>query len=362
MVGYFPGGLLFHFYPIAVLIQWGMDMHLKNPLRNQLPGLLPAMRPCATGASFDKLILRPLQSCLRIKLVSDAICLEEIIHSSMNKPIKIGLCLSGGGAKGIAHIGVIKALQEAGIYPDMVAGTSAGSVVGALYAAGKTPEEMLEFVRDGSLFKIYKVVLPSDGLTKLTYLREKLEQVIVHDSFEDLKRPLFVAVTNLITGAFEIRSKGPLFDVIVASSSIPLVFSPVEIDGHLFVDGGVLANFPVEPLTHRSDVIIGVNLMPQEPITEKSVQNIIGIATRVFALSVWANTQPQLKRCDVVISPPNLEQYNVFQFNKYKELLEIGYEAALDKIPEILDILAAMRKTKKEKTGKGKKGKGKVKG
>ncbi len=270
----------------------------------------------------------------------------------MNKPIKIGLCLSGGGAKGIAHIGVLKALRESGIFPDMVAGTSAGSVVGALYAAGKTPEEMIDFVRDGSLFKIYKIILPSDGFTKLTYLKEKLEQAIEHDSFEALKRPLFVAVTNLITGAPEIRSKGPLFDVVVASSSIPLVFSPVEIDGQIYVDGGVLANFPVEPLVGRSDVIIGVNLMPQEPITEKSVQNIIGVATRVFALSVWANTQPQLKRCDVVISPPSLEQYNVFQFNRYKELMEIGYEAALDKIPEIMDAIAAVRKAQKAKKDK----------
>ncbi len=279
----------------------------------------------------------------------------------MSKPIKIGLCLSGGGAKGIAHIGVIKALQESGIFPDMVAGTSAGSVVGALYAAGKTPEEMVDFVRDGSLFKIYKVILPSDGFTKLTYLREKLEQSIVHDSFEELKRPLFVAVTNLITGAHEIRSKGPLFDVVVASSSIPLVFSPVEINGQLYVDGGVLANFPVEPLTTRADVVIGVNLMPQEPITEKSVQNIIGIATRVFALSVWANTKPQLGRCDVLISPPNLEQYNVFQFNRYKELLEIGYEAALDKIPEILETIEMARKAKKAPKAKTEKDKSKSK-
>ena len=295
----------------------------------------------------------------RVQPEPDTNCLEnEKKKSSMNKPIKIGLCLSGGGAKGIAHIGVIKALQEAGIYPDMVAGTSAGSVVGALYAAGKSPEEMLDFVRDGSLFKIYKVVLPSDGLTKLTYLREKLEQIIEHDSFEELERPLFVAITNLINGSYEIRSKGPLFDVIVASSSIPLVFSPVAIDGHLYVDGGVLANFPVQPLVKRADVIIGVNLMPQEPITEKAVQNIIGIATRVFALSVWANTKPQLERCDVVISPANLEQYNVFQFNRYKELMEIGYTAAKEKVPEILDAIDAAKKANKGKKGVGPKDKG----
>lgn len=279
----------------------------------------------------------------------------------MSKPIKIGLCLSGGGAKGIAHIGVLKALRETGIFPDVVAGTSAGSVVGALYAAGKTPEEMIDFVRDGSLFKIYKVIMPSDGLTKLTYLKEKLQAVIPIDSFEGLTRPLYVAVTNLITGNVEIKSSGPLFDIVMASSSIPLVFSPVEIDGQLYVDGGMLANFPVQPLIGKSDVIVGVNLMPQEPISDKSVQNIIGIATRCFSLSVWSNTQPQLRHCDLVIAPPNIGQYNIFQFNRYKELVELGYEAALDRIPELLEIIDTARKEKKKaaEKKKGKKGKGK---
>lgn len=279
----------------------------------------------------------------------------------MSKPIKIGLCLSGGGAKGIAHIGVLKAFRETGIFPDVVAGTSAGSVVGALYAAGKTPEEMVDFVRDGSLFKIYKVIMPSDGLTKLTYLKDKLRGAIPEDSFEGLARPLHVAVTNLITGNVEIKNSGPLFDVIMASSSIPLVFSPVEIDGQIYVDGGMLANFPVQPLIGQSDVIIGVNLMPQEPISEKSVQNIIGIATRCFSLSVWSNTQPQLRHCDLVISPPNIEQYNIFQFSRYKELVELGYEAALDRIPELLEIIDTARKEKKKaaEKKKGKKGKGK---
>jgi len=272
----------------------------------------------------------------------------------MAKPLRIGLCLSGGGAKGIAHIGVIKALQEVGIYPDVVSGTSAGSVVGALYAAGKTPEEMLEFVRDSSLFKIFRVVLPGDGFTKLTYLREKLSKVIPVDDFEALNKPLFVAITNFNIGECEIRSQGRLFDVVMASSSIPLVFTPVEIDGQLYVDGGLLSNFPVEPLLKRSDVIIGVNLMPRESVEDKAVQHIIGVATRCFSLSVWSNTHSRLSLCDVVIEPPQIGEYNMFQFNKYKALMELGYEAALDRIPEILDALEFARKEKSPKKQSGK--------
>lgn len=260
--------------------------------------------------------------------------------------MKIGICLSGGGAKGIAHIGVLKALQESGIYPDMVAGTSAGSIIGALYAAGKSPDEMLDFVRDASLLKAYKVIMPSDGFTKLSFLKEKLARSIAQDSFEGLNKKLYVAITNLITGECEIRHSGPLFDVIVASSSIPLVFSPVEINGHLYVDGGLLSNFPVTPLIGQCDVIIGVNLMPREPVPDKSVQNLLGIATRCFSLSVWSNTQPNLKHCHVLIEPSNVEQYNIFQFNRYRELVETGYESALDQIPEILDALDYARQNR----------------
>jgi NTE family protein len=264
----------------------------------------------------------------------------------MQKFTKIGICLSGGGAKGIAHIGVLKALQEAGIYPDMVAGTSAGSIIGALYAAGKTTEDMLDFVKDASLLRAYKVIMPSDGFTKLTFLKEKLSRVIPQDSFEGLNKKLFVAIANLMTGECEIRSSGNLFDVIVASSSIPLVFSPVDIDGQLYVDGGLLSNFPVTPLIGQCDVIIGVNLMPREPIPGTSVQNLLGIATRCFSLAVWSNTQPNLKHCDVLIQPVNVEQFSIFQFNRYRELVEAGYEAALDQLPEILDAIDYARQTK----------------
>jgi NTE family protein len=264
----------------------------------------------------------------------------------MLKTMKIGICLSGGGAKGIAHIGVLKALQESGIYPDMVSGTSAGSIIGALYAAGKTPDEMLDFVRDASLLKAYKITLPSDGFTKLTFLKDKLASAIPQDSFEGLNKKLYVAITNLITGECEIRNSGPLFDVIVASSSIPLVFSPVDINGHFYVDGGLLSNFPVTPLIDQCDFIIGVNLMPREPVPDKSIQNLLGVATRCFSLSVWSNTQPNLKYCHVLIQPSNLEQFNIFQFNRFKELIEIGYESALDQIPEVLDALDYVRQTK----------------
>ena len=110
---------------------------------------------------------------------------------------RIGLALSGGGARGIAHIGVLQALEEQGIFPEVISGASAGAIVGALYAAGKTPEEIMEFVRKASFFKMFKVAIPFSGLTKLTYLRDKLAESIPEDRFEALEKKLFVAIANL---------------------------------------------------------------------------------------------------------------------------------------------------------------------
>lgn len=252
---------------------------------------------------------------------------------------RIGLVLSGGGARGIAHIGVIKAFEENDIRVDAIAGSSAGSIVGALLAAGKTADEMLALVKESSIFKILKVGLPSDGLTKLTYLRDKLQAVIPEDSFTALQIPLYVAISNLVTGQLEIASSGSLSQIVMASSSIPLFFKPVEIDGALYTDGGVLDNLPVAPLLERTDFIIGVNVMPHYDVPPKSVQNIFGIATRVFDMAVWANTAANLKHCHLVIEPTELHRYHIFQLNKYQQIYELGYEAAMAKAPALREAL-----------------------
>ncbi len=259
----------------------------------------------------------------------------------MESTTKIGIGLSGGGARGIAHVGVLQALLENGIYPEVVSGTSAGAIVGALYAAGYAPGEMLNFVKDSSIFKIFRVVLPNDGLTRLTYLRDRLEAYIEEDDFAALHKKLYIAITNLITGELEIRHSGRLFDVVVASSSIPLVFKPVEIDEGIYVDGGVLDNLPVTPLLDEADFIIGVNVMPHLPTKAKSVQNVFGIATRVFDMSIWANTRPNLRHIDLLLEPEGVYDYNIFAFNKHQALYEIGYAYTLEQMDRIKSAIAA---------------------
>jgi NTE family protein len=253
----------------------------------------------------------------------------------MPKSTSIGIALSGGGARGIAHIGVIKALEDHGFEPKALSGASAGAVVACLYAAGKTPEQILEIVKKASLFKLLKVSLPYSGLTNLSYLKNLLVEQIGEDDFSVLKKPLYVAISNLNTGDLEIRDSGKLFDVITASSSIPLVFQPVEIDGAFYVDGGLLGNLPVGPLKEQTDVVIGVNVMPHIEVENKSIKSVFGIAQRCFDLSILANTRPSLTHCDLLVEPKDIHPFSIFQLNRYQKLYDIGYAAMESKMDEL---------------------------
>ena len=254
--------------------------------------------------------------------------------------VRIGISLSGGGARGAAHIGVLQALLEEGLGPCVVAGTSAGAIIGSLYAAGLQPQQMLDFIQESKMIKLLSFKPLRAVLGELTYLKERLAEVIPHDRFEALHLPLFVAISNLNTGKVEIRSSGELFSVIAASSSIPLVFSPVRIDGQQYVDGGLLCNLPVKPLVSRCDFILGVNVMPAVEIDGRSIQHVFSIATRCFDLSIQANTLPHLPFCNLLLEPVRVSKYHIFQFASYREIYEIGYEEAKAKMPVIKDWVA----------------------
>jgi len=259
----------------------------------------------------------------------------------MPKEKKIGIALSGGGARGIAHIGVLQALEDHGFQPSAISGASAGAIVGCLYAAGKSPVEILAFVKKASLFKLLKVSLPYSGLTNLSHLRTMLEDQIEEDRFEALKKPLHIAISNLNTGNLELKNKGELFRVVMASSSIPLVFQPVEIDGEMYVDGGLLGNMPTAPLKGKVDIIVGVNVMPHIEVEKKSVKSVFGIAQRCFDLSILANTRPSIELCDLLIEPKAVQSYNIFNLNKYQKLYDIGYQAMEEKMEEMKQLMGA---------------------
>ena len=148
------------------------------------------------------------------------------------KNIKTGIALSGGGARGIAHVGVLKALEDYGIFPDYISGASAGAIIGAFYAAGNTPDEIYQIVKKAEFAKMFKISILKPGILKLDYLWELLKEKIKDDSFEALQKKFFVSVSNLNSGEYEIHGKGKLFRYVVASASIPIIFKPQIIDGN----------------------------------------------------------------------------------------------------------------------------------
>ncbi len=238
-----------------------------------------------------------------------------------------GLVLSGGGARGIAHIGVIAGLEKHGISPGVISGSSMGAVVGALYAAGVSPEDMLDIARNRKLYSLFDWSFPKrGGMLSLKLLKQELERFIPEDSFNSLKKKLFIAVSNISTGQPEVISSGELFRAVLASASIPVVFEPQIIDGQTYVDGGLFNDMPAEPLLGQCEKIIAshVNYIGPHP----ELNSLRTIAERVYRLAIYQNVQKNFSNCDYIIDPPELREHSAFDFKHIDRLFEIGYSAA----------------------------------
>lgn len=244
--------------------------------------------------------------------------------------MKIGIAYSGGGARGIAHLGVTHALAEVGIKPDFVSGTSAGAIVGALIAGGMQPKEILKELSSLSFLKYFRPAISWSGLIKLDKVEEVLTKFLPGSHFEDLNIPLVVAATDFLKGQSVLFDHGPLIKPILASSSIPFVFDPVEINGVQYVDGGIMNNLPVQPLLKKADFVIGVNCNFSGAVSEfGSMRDIL---ERSILLAISHNVEANRKSCDVFIDPPALKDYKVYQVNKSKELFDIGYRFTIEMI------------------------------
>lgn len=258
-------------------------------------------------------------------------------------PLNIGITLSGGGARGTAHVGMLRALLEAGIVPNRVVGVSAGAIVGTMYAAGLTPDEMMTEIHKTSIFKVIKVGNPLMGLTNLGYLRQRVEEIVPNNDFAKLRYPLHIGTTNLNTAMQELHASGEIYDVLTASCSIPFVFKPVVIGGFNHVDGGVIKNMPVGPLLNTSDYIIGSNLMPYGQLPPTDMSTVVSVVWRTFELSIMANTLPDTELCDIVIEPSLLNNCNIFNFTKLQDMHDLGYENTRERMGEIREGIRMKR-------------------
>ena len=258
--------------------------------------------------------------------------------------IKIGITLSGGGARGFAHIGVLQALEEVGVYPDVICGTSAGAIIGVMYAQGYGPREILKISEESNLRKVFKLVLPRRGLSKQDYVHRQLQKYIPDNSFKSLKRKFFVGVTNLNAGKHEIWDEGPLHDLVIASSAVPGVFQPIEIEGRYYVDGGVMNNMPAHPIRHLCDFLVASNAVTKVEKSSEELNGIKSILARVFEISLWYRSRLHYDACDLVVEPDGLNDFHIFNFGKAKEIFELGYIAAKKELDVIKGELEGLVK------------------
>ena len=235
----------------------------------------------------------------------------------------IGVSLTGGGARGIAHLGVLKALSEEGINPDIISGTSAGAIIGAFVAAGISYEESLNIIIKTKLLSVFKPAFSWRGLLSVDKLGKILNQHLPAD-FDSLNLPLLVAATDINAGETRYFQSGNLTQAIMASSCIPVVFSPVEIDGTLYVDGGLLNNLPAEPIREQVTRLIGISC---NPYTYKAdLKNVRSLMERSALLAINGNTTKSKELCDLIIEPPGLSKYSGFDLSKAREIFNEGYK------------------------------------
>ncbi|MCD8042902.1 MAG: patatin-like phospholipase family protein [Tannerellaceae bacterium] len=240
---------------------------------------------------------------------------------------KVGLALSGGGAKGFAHIGVFKLLEECGLQPEIIAGTSAGALMGALFADGYPAEEIRELFTGREFSEFAQLQLPKSGLFDTSRFRSFLKRHIRTKNIEDLPVPLVIIATDLDNGISHEFRHGPLVEAVTASCSVPIIFSPVVIDGTHYVDGGLFRNFPVSNIREECERIIGVNVSPLIP--QKYKQTIFHIAERSYHYMFRANTIEDRLLCDVLIEAEEFGYYKTFDLENVDLIAGIGYEAAV---------------------------------
>lgn len=299
--------------------------------------------------------------------------------SPSQEDLKVGLVLSGGGAKGLAHIGALKVIEEAGVRIDYVGGTSMGAIIGSLYAAGYTPHQLDSIFKQTNFNSLiqddlprgvksfyeredserYAITLPFDkfkigfpsGLSKgqniynlLAYLMAPVENV---NDFSELPIPFFCIGTNIETGEEVLLDRGSLPQAVSASGAIPSLFSPVEINGKLISDGGITNNYPVEEMKKRGvDYIIGIDVQ-DSLVNRKKLQSAFEILTQVNNFRTIKDMKTKRKKTDLYIKP-DITTFTILSFDEGEAIINKGEEKAKEFTAD-LELLAQRQKSPIEK-------------
>lgn len=243
-----------------------------------------------------------------------------------NRPYKLGLALSGGGARGFAHLGALQAMRERKIYPEILSGTSVGALIAVLYADGYSIVDLLRMASNISFTSIAESGIPKGGFFKSSGIKNILAKYLRAKTFEELKIPVRVVASDLEEGKAKVFGEGEIIPAVVASCSVPIVFMPVEIDNHFYVDGGMLQNFPVSPIRDVCDRVIGVNISPV--VAQEYNYSIKYVIERAMNCMVGSNTMFERGLCDYLIESPDVSEYSLFDFKHATAIYSKGYDSA----------------------------------
>lgn len=255
--------------------------------------------------------------------------------SAEKKPV-VALALSGGAAWGFSHIGVIAVLEEYGVEIDIVTGNSAGAIVGSLYAAGLTAGQMKELVADLRWWDFLQPTISELGFFNPAGIKRNIKEQIPHDDFEQLEKSFGVVTADLIDGEVFIFTEGSVSTAVAASSAQPIIFKPVEYEGRLLVDGGIIINLPDDLAWEMgADIVIAVNLNENFSFYG-APQSHLDVAIRTY--NIMQGGRARRVNADVIIAP-ELTGVRGAQIEAYEEIIAAGREAAWEKIGEILQVL-----------------------
>lgn len=237
--------------------------------------------------------------------------------------VKRPFVLSGGGARGAAHVGVLRAFRSAGILPEAISGCSAGALVGALIADGRLPEEVLALIEQ----EVKRPLLMRRRALASGRIEAFLERTLRHRRFEELAIPLYVSATNLEQGGQRVFSQGDLIPALMASCAIPLLFPPVQVEGTYCVDGGLSNNLPVEPFAARKAEVVAVHVNPLPPFMPGR-RGMLRTMDRIWHLNFREMVLRSAQGCGWFVEPGELSAFNMFDLGKLGVIESIGHACA----------------------------------
>lgn len=245
----------------------------------------------------------------------------------------LGLALSGGSIKGFAHLGVLKCMEELGLRPDVIAGTSAGALMGAFYADGYSPEEIFEIFSEQGFMGMTSFRPLDGGVFDTSKFVRFIKGKLRAKRLEDLPVPMRIVATDLDRGAQHVFTRGSLAEIVTASCSIPVLFNPMQIEGTTYVDGGLFRNFPASVIRHECGYLIGMNLGPWQDSADYP-KTIMGIAERSWEFVFRQNTLHDRGLCDVLLESSEVTQYGMFEVSSAAEIMSLGYALAKERLSE----------------------------